>query len=299
MSFEPVDIHVQDQFGDPVEGVTVGVYDPTGATYYTGGVTDATGVASFLLETLSYSMRFYKFHTNFYNPQLFDVLAAPETNVFDAKAEIFVLPVAQDSRLCRCSGFFRDLDGSPKRYLDIHIISQFDPILLDDAAVISEERHLRTDEKGYAQIDLIRGAMYWARVESLGAAMPSPTSTDLRCISVPDQPSANLPDLLLPIVARVNFTPIGPYALAVGTEVELGVEVYDSAGVLLVGAATSDVQWKSSDPNVLAVMPSGSTIKIRGVAAGTAQIIAERLNTSIIKIPNLAIAGQPAEVQVT
>ena len=299
MSFEPVDVLVEDKVGDPVEGVLVKVYDPTGKTFYTQEITNAAGVASMLLETLSYSMRFYKFQAGFSQPQHFTVLEAPGLNEFYVAAEPFQLPTATDPRLCRCSGFFRDLDGSPKRYLDIHIISQFNPLLVDDAAVISEERHFRTDDKGYAQIDLFRGAMYWARVESLGAAMPSPSSSDLRCISVPDQGSANLPDLLLPVVERISLVPDGPYAFSVGSTLVLTPSVYDSAGVLLEGAAIGDVLWRSSNESILRVVANGKTVEIRGNAPGTAQILATRLNTSIIKIPDVPLVGQPVNVVVT
>jgi len=300
LSFEPVDIHVADQMGSPIEDVLVKVYDPTGTTFYTQALSNAAGIASMLLETLDYSMRFYKFQAGFTQPQQFTVLAAPETNSFNVLGEPFVLPIATDPRLCRCSGYFRDLDGSPKRYLDIHIIGQFDPILLDDAAVVSEEKHLRTDEKGYAQIDLIRGAKYWGRIESLGAAMTTDGSaTDLRCISVPDQASTSLPNLLLPIVGKVVPVPAGPYVLTVGGEITVTPKVYDSAGVLLEGTANADVQWKSSDGAILKVTVAQDTLVLRGIAPGTAQLLAERKDSSIIKIPNVPITGQPVDVTVS
>lgn len=292
MSFEPVDVHVENSLGDPLESVLVKIYDPTGATLYTQGTTGASGIASFLLETLSYTMRFYKFQVMFSQPQHFTVLPAPEVNVFDVLAQPFIPPTATDPRLCRCSGFFRDLDGSPKRNLDIHFISKFDPILLDDAAVISEERHMRTDEKGYGQIDLIRCAEYAARVESIDGNW-------LRCIRVPDLPSCNLPDLLLPTVERVVLTPAGPYALTIGQELVVTVEVYDSAGVQLEGAAVDDVQWKSSDHTTLLVSPAQTTLTLRGNAVGSAQVLATRKNVSIIKIPDLPIVGQPIDVTVS
>lgn len=292
MSFEPVDVRVVNPLGDPLEGVLVKIYDPTGATFYTQATTGVDGIASLLLETLNYTMRFYKFQVGFSQPQHFTVLEAPATNAFEVEAIPFVLPLATDPRLCRCSGFFRDLDGSPKQFLDIHFISKFDPILLDDAAVISEERHMRTDEKGYGQIDLIRCAEYSARVESIDGNW-------LRCIRVPDLPSCNLPDLLLPIVERVVLTPPGPYALAVGEELVVAVEVYDSAGVQLEGAAVDDVDWRSSNGDILRVSPTQTTVVLRGNAVGSAQVLATRKNASIIKIPNLPIVGQPVNVVVS
>jgi hypothetical protein len=292
VSFEPVNINVSDRLGDPIVGVLVKVYDPTGTTFYTQATTDSDGLAAFLLETQSYTMRLYKFQVGFAQPIHFEVLASPNLNDFDVVGEPFILPIATDPRLCRCSGFFRDLDGSAKCYLDIHFIGAFDPILLDRAAVISEERHIRTDEKGYGQIDLIRGAEYSARVESIDGNW-------LRCIRVPDLASCNLPDLLLPIVERVVLSPEGPYDLAVGEELVVTPSVYDSAGVQLTGTAVDDVIWKSSDANILLVSPAQTTVLLRGNAAGAAQVLVSRKNVSIIKIPDLPIEGQPVDVTVS
>lgn len=292
MSFEPVNIYVSNALGDPLEGVLVKVYDPTGTTFFTQATTDADGVASFLLESISYTLRFYKFQTGFHQPVHFEVLESPSTNDFNVRGEPFTLPLATDPRLCRCSGFFRDLDGSPKRYLDIHFISKFDPVVLDEAAVISDGKHIRTDELGYGSIDLIRGAEYSARVEAIDGNW-------LRCIRVPDLASCNLPDLLLPIVERVVLSPEGPYTLAIGEELVVTPTVLDSAGVVLNGTATSDVDWRSSDANILLVSPGQTTLLLRGNALGAAQVLASRRDTSIIKIPDLPIEGQPVNVTVS
>lgn len=291
MSFEPVDIQFLDRFGNGIEGVLVKIYDPTGTTFYTQATADVTGSASLLLETQPYSMRFYKYQTGFSQPQRFEVLAAPEVNIFLIQGEPFVLPTATDPRLCRCSGFFRDLNGGPKRYLDIHIIGKFDPIVLDDAGVISDQVDFRTDLKGFASIDLIRGAQYEAYVEAIGGAAT-------RCISIPDAASCNLPDLLLPIVKEVVLSPLSPYTLAIGEELTITPRVYDSAGVLLDGAAVDDIDWRSSDSNILRVSPLSTTIVLRGNAVGSAQLTATRRDKSIIKIPDLSIVGQPASIVV-
>jgi len=292
MSFEPVDVFVKDQLELPVEGAMVKVYNELGDVIFTQGTTDVDGKASFLLETLKYSMRFYKFHTTFSMPQFFEVLAAPEDNTFDVTAETFQPPAAEDPRLCVCSGYFRDLDGSPKRHLDIHFIAQFEPVMLDDAAIFAGELHIRTDKDGYAQVCLIRGANYTARIQDQPGQDP-------RCIRVPDQASANLPDLLLPVVDRVVFDSVGPYTLAAGASLELGVTLYDSGDVPLEGTANQDVNWKSSDTSIFTVLVGAETVTLHGVAAGTAELLVERSDQSIIKIPVTPIEGQPAEVTVT
>lgn len=291
MSFEPVDVFVETPLHDPVEGVVVKVYDSTGTTFFTQAITDPQGRASFLLETLMYSMRFYRFQVGFTQPQMFTVLAAPNVNVFDVQAEPFDMPIATDPRLCRCGGFFRDVSGAPKQYLDIHFIAEFAPLLLDSAAVVTEEQSIRTDSRGYAQIDLIRCGQYNAMMEATG-------SDKLRCINVPDLASANLPDLLFPRVDRVIWDIDAPYSTGVGSTIVLTPTVYDSAGKPLTGIAASDVSWKSSDPSIASLEFTPTTIIIRGNAVGTTQLTATRLDSTIIKIPNTPILGVPLNITV-
>ena len=102
-------------------------------------------------------MRFYKFQATFPQPQMFTVLAAPATNLFDVVGEVFSPPLATDIRLCRCWGYFRDANGAPQKFLDMVFFSEFSPILVDDAGVIPRPVRVRTDENGFAQVDLIRG----------------------------------------------------------------------------------------------------------------------------------------------
>jgi len=294
VSFEPVDVHVADLTGAPVADVLVKIYDPTGTVFFTLAVTDEDGDASFLLETLDYSMRLYKQHTGFKQPQLFSVLATPETNAFSIEAEVFIMPIAKDARMCCCSGFFRDLDGAPLRNLEIHIKADFEAAVLESSAVIPGQRHIRTDDEGYAQIDLIRGGCYQAFIPRMGMDHP-------RTIEVPDALSANLPDVLFPVVGRIMLDPPGPYEIPVGSDNEIEVipTVYDSAGRELTGSALEDVQWSMGDIAIASVTPANTKLTLRGLAAGTTELRATRWNQSIVRIPSLAIEGQPVAVVVT
>jgi hypothetical protein len=291
VSFEPVDVYIEDTKGDPVQGVLVKIYDPTGTTFYTQAISDENGAASFLLETLSYTMRFYKFHTGFTQPQHFDVLPLPERNVFDVLAELFELPIATDPRLCRCSGFFRDVTGAPKQWLDMHIVAEFQPILLDDTAVVTEEKHIRTDENGYVQVDLIRGANYYVNLEAMGSANLR------RLCQVPDAASANLPDMLFPRVDRIVFSP-DPINVPVGGTLDVVPTVYDSAGRPLIGTASADVRWTMEDSTIASVGVMTDKLVLRGNLAGSTHILATRVDNSIVKIPDTPIEGVPMDVTV-
>lgn len=292
MSFEPVDFTVRDSTpgANPVEGVLVKVYNAAGSLFFTQGTTNSGGNVGFLLETQSYSARFYKYQVGFIQPQLFDVL--PGSNEFDITADVFELPLATDPRFCKASGFFRSVTGAPHRGLDIHIESLFDPILLDDAGIVDCKDILRSDENGYVCVDLIRGAEYQVVMECMEDCP--------RTIRVPDQASVNFPDLVFPIVESASFSPDGPWTVAVGAELEVTPTVIASDGRPLEPAtANLDVIWASSDPDVLSVAVSGDVLTLRGVSAGSAQLTAERRDQSIIRIPNTPILGQPVAVTVT
>jgi uncharacterized protein YjdB len=291
MSFEPVDVYVLDDTAsnDPIDGVLVKVYDSTGTTFYTQSTTDALGHVGFMLETLSYTLRFYKFQVGFTQPQAITVIGTNDS--FNVYGSVFELPIATDSRLCRCSGYFRDVTGAVKANLDIHIEACFDPLILENAGIITDLQRFKTDEEGYVQFDLIRNGMYVLRFEAL-EDIP-------RTITVPDAASANLPDVAFPVVESVTLDPEGPYVLAVDEELELTPTVLASSGLELVGAALSDVQWSSSDSSIVSVSPATDIITLRGVAAGSANLLAVRRDNSIVRIPEPGITGVPIAITVS
>ena len=288
--WESVDFSVS-YLGEPVEGVLVRVFSEDGSTIYTEGTTGSEGTVSFVLPVGSFTARFYKFSTSFNQPQHFTVVpSAPGvSNIFDVEATVFSAPLANDPRLCRCSGFFRDLNGGPKRYLDIHIICCFNPLLLDGAGVVSERIMIRTDEDGYAQTDLIRGAKYLVTVEAMDCMD--------REIRVPDAPSANLPDVLLPVVDKVVLaSPLE--AIEVGGSITIEPTVYDSAGVPLTGTAQGDVRWSVEDTDIASVAVTETSLIVTGNIAGTTQLVATRRDLSIVRVPDAPITGVPIPIVV-
>jgi hypothetical protein len=119
-----------------------------------------------------------------------------------------------------------------------------------------------------------------------------------RYVRVPDLVSCNLPDLLFAVVKRVTFDPAGPYELAAGTELEVTPTVYDSAGAVLTGTGQSDVDWSSSNTDILGLQVKESTIVLRAIAAGSAELRAARRDLSVIVIPNVAVLGQPVAATI-
>lgn len=294
MSYEPVDFKIVDNTPakNPIPGVVVKIYSQNQEQVFGQQLTDSSGEASFLLPSdVTYEVRFFKQQVNIKNPQLIEVLPAPETNEFIITGEPFVPPVSTNPRLCMCYGFFKTISGGPASNLDIHIISEFSPLLLDGAGVLTERIAHRTNRDGYVQIPLIRNGKYLVTLEGFEDVQ--------RTISVPDALNVNLPDLLFPVVASVTFNPAIPASLVAGVDFITTPTVVATNGQVLVGTAIEDVIWDTEDGDIAIVSPSATTLTIRGLQAGTTNLRARRFNTSIIRIPDTGIAGVPVPLVIT
>jgi hypothetical protein len=298
MSFESVNLFIKDDTAseNPISGVVVRVFDDQNVNLITSGTSDASGQIALLLPApAEYQVRSFKNQVTFTNPTIIDVLENPGAtpNDFDISGHVFAPPEAVNPRLCRCSGFFIDVTGAPKANLDIHVISKFDPLILEGDAVMAERVHGRTDSNGYFQIDLIRFGKYEVFLEGL--------EDSIREIEIPDLASANMPDLIFPVVSSVSFTPAGPWSIGIGSDndFELTPVVMASDGRTLTGAAVNDLTWSTDDEDVAAGLVTPNVLTLRGVAAGTANLIATRKDLTIITIPDPGISGQPVVITVS
>jgi hypothetical protein len=293
MAFETVKILVlnDDPEATPIEGVIVRIFDMTGTYFQTQSTTDSDGrVELTLLSPLSYQLRFFKEKVSLRQPVMINVSTVPGENIFIARGHVYRPPEAVNPRMCRCSGFFRNVDNSPAREHAIHVNTIFDPLLLDGNALLTERLMQRTNEAGYVEFDLVRNGQYTVTVEGF--------EDQLRVITVPDAPSANLPDLIFAVVDRVEFTPPGPWTLAQGERLAVTPQVWTSDGRVLPGLASEDVQWTSSDPSVAAVGYAGTYLELRAIAPGTAELRCTRSDQSIVRIPNTSVQGVPLAITV-
>jgi len=295
VSYENVDVFFKEK--NPPQaalvGVIIKVMNQAGTLIYGLGTSDADGKASFLLPHGIYQLRFFKQQVVFSNPQFIEVLEAPVaplSNQFDVLGESFVPPISTDVRLCVASGFFRRPDGSPAPNVDIHFITKFDPILLDGSALLTERVTIRTDDKGFAQVSLIRFAQYDVTIEGF--------EDWTRTITVPDLLQTNLPDLLFPVVARVTFDPPPPFTVPLNGALNVTPIVVTSDGRILEGTALGDVNWKLSSNDAAGLGANQTQLVITGATAGSTTLLAERADTTIIRIPATPILGVPATVNV-
>ncbi len=304
MAIETVTILVQDDevVPSPVDGVTVRVFDATGTTFITSGVTGAVtpGEVDFSLNgddpPILYQLRFHINGGSIVSPQQIEVYTPPAnsptgTNNFEVTASLFSLPVAADPRCCRVSGYMRGPDCKPRKGIDIHWIPCFNPLVVDDIGVLGERVATRTDEDGYIQVDLYRDGYYQATVES--------HENIQRQVLVPDRSSVNVNHLLFPIVVKSEFSPAGPFVVASGGELEITPTITASDFRVLEGVGAEDVSYTTDDPDIATVAVRNDKILLQGVAPGSTTLRVARLDESIVYIPDPGIDGGTVTVTVT
>ena len=293
MSIVTVDVYVLDTtpMENPVAGVNVRVLSADGTSFITQATTDGTGLASFdLPDSTTYQLRMYAFQVGFQNPQLIVVEPAPAVNSFQVSAQLLSPPVPLDSRLCTAYGYFRDVTGAPQANVEAHFIAKFDPVWLDGSAVLSERVIARSDATGYMQLNLIRNGHFDVTIQG--------EEDVVRRIKVPDAPNVNLADLIFPIVSLVELDPPGPYTLAAGTQMSLGLTVYASDGEDL-GVGGGQIRFESSDPNVLSWNINNEGLVLVALAPGSATLTITRCDLSIVHIPDPGITNGVLSVTVT
>lgn len=298
MNYEAVYLTVldDDAYSTPVAGVVVRVFNNTGTVFQTQAITDEAGIVSFtLLAPLTYSVRLYKEKFSIKQPQLLPVVENPEflpiSNNFIARGHAYKPPESVHPRLCRCSGFFKNLDNSPAREHSIHVISVFDPLLFEGDAMLTERLQARTDDRGYAEFDLVRNGQYLVTVEGF--------EDQQRTINVPDSPSANLPDMFFEVVESVAFDPPGPWGVTSGDRLLITPTVRTSTGRILPGLALDDLRWSTGDSHIALVCLAGTQLELRGDLRGVTELRACRSDNSIVRIPSTPLLGVPQAIQVT
>ena len=312
---EVVTFNVSDQDTNPMVGVLIRVYDAAGAVFFTQQYTDVNGVAEVTLPgdnpAIPYTIRMSKTGAAFdgslgnasKTPLLITVFSPPSAvpggNSFEIKGETFTRPVSPDLRLCRCSGFFKDITGKPLPGLEIKFINEFGPTVVDGYAVMGEGVNYITDQYGYCCIDLYRNGQYMAWVSGVQAvdgdsehALGFP-----RSMVIPDQGSANLVSLLFPIVTNVDISP-NPIALGLNQTINPSVVVTADDGRVLVGTACEDVYYDVLDKTVVGISVTLEKISLVGVNPGTTQLTAVRKDQSIVKIPGTNLFSSPVIIVV-
>lgn len=279
----------------PVDAVTVFVFSEDGSTFIESGETDSDGEVVFELPNEIYWVRFFKQGFSFAKKLSIEVTEDSDFEVGGQNLE--VRPPATQNNLCRVSGYVMNAGGQ-------HLPDVTAEFAISDYARISAGRMVGaekvitySDEDGYFEFDLLRGARYDAVVESFG--------DQVFHILVPDLSFTHFTDLIWPFVARVELS---------ASSVSLGVG--DTEDVTAVGVLSSGVEgrfpsaesmkdpdtWrlivsaKSSDTQVATVAQNDEVLTITAVGAGTCEIqftpritAARRLPVSTVELDTISV----------
>jgi len=296
MGLVTVRVYAVDENSDPLEGVMVQVYDDT-VVFVTQNTTSLVGGEAYAEFTINgdnppedYSIRMSKLGVAFdgllgddsKTPQSIQVYDPPAlapvtgTNYFQTQGQTFTRSASTNPRLCKASGFFRDVAGRPLADASMRFINLNCPLIVDDDGVIADKVWGRTDEDGYFEVELYRNGEYRASIEGF--------DIQLRVIVVPDSSSVNLPDLLFPIVVSAVYDP-DPIAVAVEATVYVEVTYTDSTGIERTDLELGDLIFTIDDETVATGQIVEGKIRIYGVAAGSTTVIAKRSDESISKLP--------------
>lgn len=304
MPLETVEITVQDDQIVPslVDDITVRVFDATGTSLITEGVTGSVipGKVQFTLNGEDppemYQLRFYLNGGSIRSPQYIQVYSppsaapAPATNNFTVTASMFSLPTATNPRLCRVSGYIWGPDGRPKHGIDVAFIPCFRPLIVDNIGILGERVNAKTDKAGYIQIDLLRDGMYGVQVES--------QENVVREVMVPDRSSINIMHLLFPVVVAIDFG-TASVGVPINGSVTLTPTITASDFRELEGTAPEDVQYVVDNPAIASVVVNQNTIVINGLSAGSTNLRVSRKDSSIVYIPDPGIDGAVLPITVS
>lgn len=292
-------IHTQEADTTAVDGVLIRIYTSPGDVFVTSGTSgdgaNPAGDRLFDLAAGAYTIRLsmsssgYSFTAG--SPQALTTTGVPAADIFDIEVNLHSASVATDANLCRCSGFFRDADGSLLVGATLWFVRTTQPHLILGDALMGERVRVVTDADGYAQVDLVRDAVYRLEHSAL-----IDVNLEMR---IPVASSANLPDVIFPIVSFIS--PDSPtLALSAGGAADVqDVSIVYRSGLSVVLSEFVEgvypVEFESDLPAVATVSISGGQVSIIPVAVGTATITATRVTED----EDTAIAAVPAAGAIT
>lgn len=293
-----VEIRVEDESSNPIDGVTVEVYDASTLASVGSAVTGshAPGEVEITVTGSAEGKAFYARATKLATSPL-----APVLEYVDRKAMVVFEPAvvgspnrfileqppapyaATDAALCRCVLKALRFNKTPIEGLIVTIRQAGGrPTLTYEggtntvqAGVLAwSPMRMRTDENGIAYVDLPRGGVFRLDIPNW---IPQPLD-----FGVPDQAGADLMDLAAPYVKSIT-----PSASVVGVGVGAEVDVTLSSLLISNGLTADPITGVSYNPldfldvsidnaNCSVVWKGTDTLTITGAAVGTSIITLSR-----------------------
>jgi len=271
--------------GAPVEGITVSLFNSL-SEFLQSDETDEDGVAHLGIradDTYEVRVSFPAGGRVVGRQSRFEI-TVPDTDedvIFDVLVEVSALPTSNDSRLCKCSGTFSDMSGTPL----VGVIVAFTehettPHVLVHAGsgsvtgIIPNHVYAKTGRDGSASVDLVRGTRYNVEVSGYAGLV--------WVVQIPDAAAAPLPDVVFPVQELIEYyegddllAPSATPELLVnqGTTVSIKAVTVFRSGLRLQGLRGVALQ-PSAAGYINGVMVDGY-LEITGLAPGTVTLTPE------------------------
>lgn len=256
-----------------IQGVSVGVFDPTTFTEIAVAQTDANGMAAFLLDVGVYEVRLQKSMTRFLKPYRIEV-----TDLGPNGFTTYGSPVAPstpiDVTICRCTAFLKNLANAPIPNLPVQVVAKVEtgrqvPKVLSGNLLAAEGIVRHTDAEGMVFFDLPRCGEF--NVVYAGE------EDHVYPIKVPDRASANLIDLMFPFPVSLEWdavdAPSGTASIKVG-ENKLIHWKMNYSDFQKKSEGIGWLQFENSDSTVARVLAGEGALLVSGLAPGTIDITA-------------------------
>jgi hypothetical protein len=272
--------------GDPVAGVFCALFD-SGGLPVSNDTSDAAGLAYLgVVAAGTYEIRLTAPAGAVLSSasRLALTVAVADTGdlAVDAILDLSTITAPSNPRICRCAGLFTDPAGQPFEGAVLTFTEKALPQLVHNTgtdvmtAILPRIITCVTDSTGYGTVDLLRGAEYAVMVGSMAN-----TTLD---IVIPDTATAPLPDVLFPLVDRVEYIPLAgvltpvsapTLALAIGGTATIPLETVYRSGYRVAGL--SRITLTVADDTIITIeLTSDGDLLITGVAAGVETVEVER-----------------------
>jgi hypothetical protein len=279
--------------GTPLEGVTLTVFSEDLSVRHLVGQTDQAGMLTGMLyDETTYEIRSYRPDSTPMTYQL--VLGVDEpAQELEMEVRIWAPGDSVNPTMCRVyETFFAPSGEAVEGFVAIKALD----VVGTAHGLISRSGVDRKLVRGHLTVDLPRGVIMQFELPGTESIPHAP---------IPDLPSARLSDFLFPYLQVVQLSSSTPISLTVGQEVVLTVEYINSAGVVVEdGANAFSLAW-TYDSEVLSLSVEGSSLRLRGLVAGSTEVTAEETCSTFFpedlhlrRFPKPAILGLPFTVEV-
>ena len=170
----------------PIEGARVNVWNSSGSTFLTFGNTDADGQLSVSLDSGDYLFKFFKAGVSI-DDETLTISDSDSVQNFTIEAASLSVTAPSSPNLCRIYADFIDQGGSAVEGFIVSVANLFDPTSSAGLSVVDSHDTHSSNSEGHVEFDVVIGATVKISLVTTGLT---------RDITVPDQATANLFDLL-------------------------------------------------------------------------------------------------------